>query len=304
MRPALPLVAAAGLAGLALAGCASRSADVRPLATPAATFAGWGCERIVEEQDTVQQRAAETAWAVDERAGNNVIALGVGLTVFWPALLAMRPDGPEAADLARLRGRYDALEAAARQRGCPPVGSALPPERAARLPVAVGDRLVYEERANGRSTEWVLQVAALRRDEFEFRLEQPAGGLAAWRQDPAGNVTAAPAGALRWQRLLLREPALGQVLAGEIDIVGDALAHGRVRGQVVAVGPQVLAERRFDVAVVELFGDVQRGETSTRLDGAIAIDRASGVLLRLDLRSGAPAFNLQRRLARVEPAAP
>ncbi len=302
MRPDLPLAATAALAGLALAGCATRSADVRPLATPAAAFAGWSCERIVEEQDSVQQRAAETAWAVDERAGNNVIALGVGLTVFWPALLAMRPDGPEAADLARLRGRYEALQAAAAQHGCPPPDSTLPPERAARLPVAVGDRLVYEERANGRSTEWVLKVAALRRDEFEFRLEQPAG--AAWRQDPAGNVTAAPPGALRWQHLLLREPALGQVLAGEIDVVGDPLARGRVRGQVVAVGPQLLAERHFDVAVVELFGDVLRGDVSTRLDGAIAVDRASGVLLRLDLRSGAPAFNLQRRLARVEPAAP
>ena len=39
--------------------------------------------------------------AVDERAGNNILALGVGVAVFWPALFAMRPAGLEAAELAR-----------------------------------------------------------------------------------------------------------------------------------------------------------------------------------------------------------
>jgi hypothetical protein len=32
------------------------------------------------------------------------------------------------------------------------------------------------------------------------------------------------------------------------------------------------------------------------------VDRRSGVLLRLDLRSAQPGFTMQRRLARIEPA--
>ena len=91
--------------------------------------------------------------------------------------------------------------------------------------------------------------------------------------------------------------------AGDILVTGDPAARARVRGQVVAVGPQTVAGRRFDVAVIELFGDAQRGELSTRLDGVIVIDRASGMLLRLDLRSGQPEFSLQRRLLRVDTAA-
>jgi hypothetical protein len=71
---------------------------------------------------------------------------------------------------------------------------------------------------------------------------------------------------------------------------------------VVAVGPQTLAARRFDVAVIELFGDAQRGEASTRVDGVMVVDRASGVLMRLDLVSAQRSFNLQRRLVRIEPA--
>ncbi len=303
MSPGAATLAGCLALALALSGCASRSADVRPLPASPSAFAAWDCDRLLEEDDRVQQRAVETAWSVDERAGNNVIALGLGATVFWPALLAMRPDGPDAAELARLRGRHEALLAAAARRGCPPPAGTLPPERAARLPVAVGDRLVYEERAGGRSTPWVIRLAALRRDELEFALEAPGAG-AAWRQDPAGNVTGAPAGALRWHHLLRQAPELGQVMAGEIDFAGDPLARARVRGQVVAVGPQTLAGRRFDVAVIELFGDARRGDDVTRLDGAIAVDRTSGVLLRLDLRSGMTGFNLQRRLERVESASP
>jgi hypothetical protein len=81
----------------------------------------------------------------------------------------------------------------------------------------------------------------------------------------------------------------------------EPFARARVRGQVVAVGPQTVAGRRFDVAVVELFGDAQRNDISTRLDGVLVVDRRSGVLLRLDLRSAQPGFDLQRRLARIEP---
>lgn len=294
------------LALLALAGCATRAVDVAPLPANPSDFAAWDCARIVDEQDVVQQRAADVAYAVDERAGNNILALSVGVAVFWPAILAMRPAGPEAADLARLKGRYEALQTAARGKGCPPPSIDLPAERAATLAVAVGERLVYEDRADARqaATEWVLQLGALRRNEFEYRLEpgtQRAGGT--WLQDRAGNILVAPTGALQWPRLLRAELPLGQVTAGDVLVVGDPLVRARLRGQVVAVGAQMVAGRRFDVAVVELFGDVQRGDANTRVDGSIVIDRDSGVLLRLDLRSADPAFALQRRLMRVEPAA-
>jgi hypothetical protein len=300
-RHAVVLCVAVGLAG-----CATRAVDVRPEPASPAQFRNWDCTRIHDELDRVQQRAADVAYAVDERAGNNIVALGIGLTVFWPALLAMRPGGLEAAELAQLKGRYEALQVAAEFKECPPPDANLPPERAAALPVAVGERLVYEQRATPRdpAREFGLRVRALRRDELEFRLETAGhpGADAVWRQDRAGNVLAAPQGELVWRRLLKTELALGQVLAGDLVLQGDEYARARVRGQVVAVGPQAVAGRRFDVAVIELFGDVPSAQATTRLDGAIVVDRASGVLLRLDLRSAERDFTLQRRLSRVEPA--
>ena len=143
-------------------------------------------------------------------------------------------------------------------------------------------------------------MTALRRDEIEFELESGTSAPSGARTGPA-TCSRRPAAPLHWQRLLRGDLALGQVLAGEMGVAGEPLARARVRGQVVAVGPQSVAERRFDVAVIELFGDAQHGEACTRLDGAIVVDRASGVLLRLDLRSAQPAFTLQRRLVRIEP---
>ena len=298
------LLAGCALA-LGVAGCATRAVDVRPVPANAADFMAWDCSRIDDEQDAVQQRAADVAYAVDERAGNNILALGVGVMVFWPAILAMRPAGLEAQDLAQLKGRFEALQTASRLKGCPAM-SDLSTARQAQLPVAQGDGLVYEDRIDARRppTEWVLRLTALRRGEFEFVLESAAtGATGVWRQDRAGNVLAAPTGSLQWPRLLRSEMPLGQVTAGDILIVGDPLSRARLRGQVVAVGPQTVAGRRFDVAVLDLFGDAQRGDATTRVDGSMVVDRASGVLLRLDLRTAAAGFALQRRLVRVEPAA-
>lgn len=293
------------LPAVVAAGCATRAVDIKPLPSSPAEFLTWDCARIDDERDLVQHRAADVAWAVDERVGNNIVALGMGLTVFWPAMFAMRPDGLEAAELARLKGRFEALDAAARDKACPAPSNDLPAARAAALPLAVGERMIYEDRAHAKSpaSEWALRVGALRRGEVEFRRNEagssttPAG---VWLQDRVGNITQAPDGALSWPRLLRGELQLGAVTAGDMLVVGDPLTRARMRGQVVAVGAQTVAGRRFDAIVVELFGDAQRGDATTRVDGAIVVDRASGLLLRLDLRSANGSFSLQRRLVRVE----
>lgn len=291
------------LALVLLAGCASRSTEVRPAPADPADFEPWSCARIHDEIDLVQQRAVDVAWAVDQRYGQHVVALGIGLSVFWPALLAMRPDGAEAAELAQLKGRYEALHGAARRKLCPQPPDTPPPERLATMAVLPGEQLVYEERRRARDplATWALRFTALRRSEAEFVLQSDAVS-GTWRQDLAGNVIEAPPGALQWQRLLKRPLALGDVLAGEIAVAGDPVQRGRLRGQVVAVGPQRVAGRVFDAAVIELYGDVSDAETSTRLEGTMAVDRAGGLLLRLDLQAAIPRFTMQRRLLRVEPA--
>lgn len=288
-------------------GCASRAVDVKPAPADPAAYAGWACDRLAEQIDAVQQRAADVAYAVDTRAGHNMIALGIGVTVFWPALLAMRPDGAEAAELAALKGRFEAMQTVASRHRCDASLTASAAERDEGLPVGLGDRLVYEQRTGprGAAHELGMRVASLQHDGLEFTLDLDGQALAQrWYQDLAGNAVSPPQRAqlVGPQRLLQRDLALGQVLAGELAAVDALPGRVRVRGQVVAIGPQQIGGREFDVAVIELFGDVPTATGgSTRLDGVMSVDRRSGVLLRLELRSSDNArYALRRRLVRVE----
>lgn len=305
-RASLPALV---VAGVCLAGCATRSVDVKPHPADPASFAGWDCERLFDETDLVQLRAADVAYAVDARVGNNMIALSIGAAVFWPALLAMRPDGPEAQELALLKGRFDALRAAADRRGCGVPSPSMSATRAATLPLVLGERFVYEERSGGARAaphELGMRVTQLRRDQIEFAADLDGQSLPGhWRQDLAGNPQLDGRGPLiAWQRLLKRDLQLGQIVSGELHAADGQSPPARLRGQVVAQGAQTVAGRAFDVAVIELFGDAPIGETaSTRLNGVMAVDRASGVLLRLELNCAHPGYALRRRLMRVEPPA-
>lgn len=304
------LQALCGLCAVGLAtGCATRAANVPAASASAELFADWDCERIFDESDRVQLRAADVAYAVDARVGNNMIALGVGVTLFWPALLAMRPDGPEAQELAQLKGRDEALRRAAARRGCGPAPAMMSAGRAAMLPLAVGERFVYQQRrmASAPAHELGFRVLALRRDGIDFAVDQagtPMPGL--WRQDLAGNPALdGRTPLLAWTRLLQPDLQLGQVLAGELRSADDQGPPAHLRGQVVAQAPQTIADREFDVAVIELFGDAPLGEQgSTRLHGVMAVDRRSGLVLRLELQCANAAFAVHRRLARIEAAAP
>lgn len=300
------LVAGCVAFGVASTGCALRSGDVQPILADPAEFAGWTCPRIEEEADRVQRHATRVAYAFDERAGNNVVAVGIGLAVFWPALLTMRSTEPDATLLAALKGRHEALVQAARDKGCGATAVATAQAAGRALPIAVGDHLIYEQRPTSRAALQVfaLRVIDVRRDALEL---EPAGGRAQpgeapavhWLHDRSGNLTSASRAPV-WPELLRADLTLGQMISGELHDPTDPRQRARVRGQVVAVGPQVLAGRHFDVAIVDLFGDAGADDRTSRLDGVMVVDRTSGLLLRLDLFSSHPVFQMQRRLARVE----
>jgi hypothetical protein len=299
--------AAAACAAAVLLGCATRSSDVRPQAADGAEFGGWDCARLEAELDRTHRQATARAYKVDERIGNNVFAFSLGAMVFWPALLAMRPDGEDAAELARLKGRAQALQQAQRAAACPAPSEDMPAERITALPLHLGERLVYDERqrAGGAPTELALRLGALKREELDFSVEPSASRSAmVWRQDRFGN-TLGPAGRglLHWRRLLDPDLALGETASGELIAADDPELAAPVTAQLVSLGPQTIAGRRFEAAVLELRGGAPRdGEGGTRLTGVMVVDRTSGVLLRLELTCSNPAFAVWRRLVRVDAA--
>lgn len=106
------------LAAAALAGCASRASDIGASYVSPLTYQSLTCPQLQEEAARVSSRAALAVGAQNERASRDAVATGVSLVLFWPALFFVRGDGPQAAELARLKGEMDAIEQASIAKNC------------------------------------------------------------------------------------------------------------------------------------------------------------------------------------------
>lgn len=112
MRASFCLIAAA------LVGCASSSSEIRPAYVSPLQYQSYSCQQIAQEADRISRRASEVAGVQDSKATGDAVATGVSIILFWPAAFFIKGDGQTAAELARLRGEFEALEQASIQKNC------------------------------------------------------------------------------------------------------------------------------------------------------------------------------------------
>ncbi len=82
------------------------------------TYENFTCSQLKEENQRIQSRINEVSGNVDQRASGDKAKMGVGLVLFWPTLFFLKGDGPEAQELARLKGEHDALEQSHIKKNC------------------------------------------------------------------------------------------------------------------------------------------------------------------------------------------
>lgn len=102
----------------ALAACASSSSDIAASYVSPITYQNYTCQQLSEELQRISARVQQVSGTVDSRASNDKVAMGVGMVIFWPALFFLKGDGPEAQELGRLKGEYDAVEEAGVRSNC------------------------------------------------------------------------------------------------------------------------------------------------------------------------------------------
>lgn len=110
--------AIAALATAVISACASSSGDIRGSYVSPLQYQGHTCQQISAEASRVSSRAAEVAGVQDQKRTNDQVATGVAIVVFWPAAFFVGGDGQAAAELARLKGEYEALEKIAIEKNC------------------------------------------------------------------------------------------------------------------------------------------------------------------------------------------
>lgn len=104
--------------GLSLSACAKSSAEIPAQYISSAQYSSYSCRQIESEMQVLSRRVSELGGQVDKTASDDAAQMAVGLILFWPTLFFLDGDTPQAAEYARLKGEFDALEKAAIQKDC------------------------------------------------------------------------------------------------------------------------------------------------------------------------------------------
>jgi hypothetical protein len=257
------------------------------------------CENIARTVAQAQQRADQLVEAQQQRVGDNAVVVGTAF-IFWPALLALRMDPAQARELKALQAQITSLLQDADAQQCGDVQRLSAAEQST-LPIAVGDVFVYSERVGTALPRTLrLRVQRLERRQFIFEWSSDAGS-GTWVQDRAGNVLGLPQGPhVYWRHLLPSELQPGRRWPGEVNNLNNGTAQ--LRAEFVAEHVKTPFGTRFDPVVLDLRGEVDPGTPPPKVEGAMVVDRRSGLLLRLELHGEDPQFDLERRLVHIEPA--
>ena len=101
-----------------ISACASKSADIEPAYVSQTQYERMNCRQLTSEAQRVSAAAARVAGKQDEKRGSDQVLTGVGVVIFWPALLALEGDGPTAVELGRLKGELQAIENESDRKNC------------------------------------------------------------------------------------------------------------------------------------------------------------------------------------------
>jgi len=106
------------LMATAVSACASNSKEIQAAYVSPMQYESFNCNQIQLELQRVSSRVSQLGGAVDKKASNDSVAMGVGMVLFWPALFFLKGDGPEAQEYARLKGEHEALLQAGVKKEC------------------------------------------------------------------------------------------------------------------------------------------------------------------------------------------
>lgn len=101
-----------------LAACASSSEDIAPSYVSPSVYGGYDCEQLLAERQRLTAKVNEVSRAQDDKASNDAVATGVGVILFWPALFFLAAGSDREAELASLKGNYDAVQQGVIQKKC------------------------------------------------------------------------------------------------------------------------------------------------------------------------------------------
>ena len=105
-------------AALALTACAQSPDEIAAAPVSAAAYSSMSCRQLQAEAVRLNDEVARLTGQQQQKANTDAVAMGVGMVLFWPALFALGSGSDVGPQLAQAKGQAEAIQAAARQKGC------------------------------------------------------------------------------------------------------------------------------------------------------------------------------------------
>lgn len=104
---------------LGLSGCASQPEDIQATYVSPNEYNSFTCPELEDEMRNISKRVGILTGTLEEEANADAVQMGVGLVLFWPALLFLEGgDGAQASEYSMLKGKYEAVETKYNSRKC------------------------------------------------------------------------------------------------------------------------------------------------------------------------------------------
>jgi hypothetical protein len=116
-----------GLSLALLSACAKSPDNIQPKFASATPYRALACEQLNEERARVGSELTRIEALQRENANTDAAMMTVGIVLLWPALLGLAATTDRSETIAAMKGERDAMEIAAREKGCPPPGLIVTP---------------------------------------------------------------------------------------------------------------------------------------------------------------------------------
>lgn len=106
------------LIGIAICSCAKRAENVAASYVSPLAYQQFNCRQLGEEAGRVSQRAAELSGVQDQKRRGDIVATTAAIIVFWPAAFLVSGNDAQTAELARLKGEFEAIQRVSIEKRC------------------------------------------------------------------------------------------------------------------------------------------------------------------------------------------
>lgn len=110
---------------LLITSCASNPDNIEGRYVSPVIYQNWTCDQIVEERVRLSREVTRISGLQRENAHADAAMMTVGIVLLWPMLFGLAATKDRKDEVARLKGEYEAVDQAMRQKQC-----ALPPPAA------------------------------------------------------------------------------------------------------------------------------------------------------------------------------